>query len=102
MTEELPPDFGPALHRSSPVPLWAQVEESIGRAILDGRLTPGQRLEPEALLCRRFSVSRPTLGKALTSLRHRGLITSRPGSGTFIAAAPAEPSTDHHLTEPVP
>ena len=37
MTEELPPDFGPALHRSSPVPLWAQVEESIGRAILDGR-----------------------------------------------------------------
>jgi GntR family transcriptional regulator len=74
------------------VPLWAQVEESIGRAILDGRLTPGQRLEPEALLCRRFSVSRPTLGKALDNLRRRGLITSRPGSGTFIAAAPQPPS----------
>jgi DNA-binding GntR family transcriptional regulator len=74
------------------VPLWAQVEESIGRAIADGRLSPGQRLEPEALLCRRFSVSRPTLRQALNSLRRRGLITSRPGSGTFIAAA-APPST---------
>jgi DNA-binding GntR family transcriptional regulator len=75
------------------VPLWAQVEESIGRAIADGRLSPGQRLEPEALLCRRFSVSRPTLRQALNSLRRRGLITSRPGSGTFIAAAAAPPST---------
>jgi GntR family transcriptional regulator len=74
------------------VPLWAQVEESIGRAILDGRLTPGQRLEPEALLCHRFSVSRPTLRKALNGLRRRGLITSRPGSGTFIAAATQPPS----------
>jgi len=100
VTAELPPDFGPALHRSSPVPLWVQVEESIGQAIVDGRLSPGQRLEPEALLCRRFSVSRPTLRQALTSLRRRGLITSRPGSGTFIAPAaqhPAGPTTPNRI-----
>jgi DNA-binding GntR family transcriptional regulator len=95
MTVELPPDFGPALHRSSPVPLWAQVEESIDQAIVDGRLAPGQRLEPEARLCRRFSVSRPTLRQALTRLRRRGLVTGRPGSGTFISPALDRPALDH-------
>jgi DNA-binding GntR family transcriptional regulator len=85
VTGELPPDFGPPLNRSSPVPLWVQVEESLSRAIVDGRLAPGQRLEPEAQLCRRFSVSRPTLRQALAGLRRSGLVTGRPGTGTFVA-----------------
>lgn len=70
------------------MPLWAQVEESIGRAIDDGRLLPGQRLEPEERLCRRFSVSRQTLRQALTRLRRRGLVAGRPGTGTFVTAPP--------------
>lgn len=95
MAAELPPDFGPPLNRSSPVPLWAQVEESIGRAIADGRLAPGQRLEPEARLCRRFSVSRPTLRQALVGLRRRGLITGQPGTGTFIIDTPNSNTHQH-------
>lgn len=80
----LPPDFGPPLNRSSPVPLWAQVEERLDQSIADGRLAPGQRLEPEAALCRRFSVSRSTLRQALNGLRRRGMITGHPGAGTFV------------------
>jgi hypothetical protein len=54
VTDTIPPDFGPALHRSSPVPLWAQVEESIGRAIVEHCPEPHPLTPQKGTQCRPF------------------------------------------------
>lgn len=85
MGSELLPDFGPPLARNSPVPLWAQVEQRLVSSIWDGTLVPGERLEPQLVLCRRFAVSRSTLRQALHGLQRRGVIVSGPRRGAYVA-----------------
>lgn len=60
--------------------------EQLRRAILDGTLAPGDRLPPERELAARLGVSRPTLRGAVNALVIMGLLDSRHGSGTFVAA----------------
>jgi len=50
------------------------------------RNRPGARLPSEAQLVKRFSVSRPTVGRALRDLQEQGLIERRAGSGTYVRA----------------
>jgi DNA-binding FadR family transcriptional regulator len=58
-----------------------QVEDALRKAVLSGRLRTGDRLPPEAELARQFSVSRPTVREALSSLETQGLIRKVPGAG---------------------
>jgi len=58
-----------------------QVEEALRRAVLDGKLKIGDRLPSETELARQFSVSRPTVREALSSLQSQGLIRKTPGAG---------------------
>ena len=62
--------------------------EQLRGAILDGTLAPGDRLPPERELAARLGVSRPTLRGAVNALVIMGLLDSRHGSGTFVAASP--------------
>ena len=61
------------------------VTRQIEELILQGVLRPGDRLPSERELSETMDVSRPTLREALADLEERGLITTRPGGGTFIA-----------------
>jgi DNA-binding transcriptional MocR family regulator len=54
--------------------------------ITHGELRPGQRLPSERALALQLSVSRVTVVRALTRLRLEGLVVTRHGSGTFVAA----------------
>lgn len=54
------------------------------RAIRAGRLRPGDRLPAEQQLCVRHRASRPAVREAMQSLKARGLIVSRRGSGTYV------------------
>lgn len=59
----------------------------------------GGRLPAEAALAEKFSVSRPTLRKALQELREQGRIVSRRGSGNFVQPmATLIPDTGAELT----
>ncbi|OWU70701.1 GntR family transcriptional regulator [Roseovarius sp. 22II1-1F6A] len=53
--------------------------------ILRGVLRPGERLPPERELAERMAVSRPSLREALATLQERGLLTTRPSAGIFVA-----------------
>jgi GntR family transcriptional repressor for pyruvate dehydrogenase complex len=53
--------------------------------ILRGILRPGERLPSERDLADRMGVSRPSLREAVADLQSRGLLTSRPNAGIFIA-----------------
>jgi DNA-binding FadR family transcriptional regulator len=63
-----------------------QVETQIREAILSGSFAQGDKLPPESVLARQFSVSRTTVREALRSLASAGLIAKIPGitGGSFV------------------
>lgn len=65
--------------------LSTAVVHQIEELILRGILRPGDRLPSERELSERLGVSRPSLREAVAELQTMGLLTSRAGSGIFVA-----------------
>ena len=59
--------------------------ELIRRAIIDGRLEPGQRLKEERL-AKEFGTSRTPVREALLMLQSEGLVESSPNKGSTVRA----------------
>jgi len=78
------------LHRDSPVPVWAQIEEALAARIGRGELKVGDRLPAERDLADELHVSRGTIRQALDALAARGLVERGVGRGTFVAAGKVE------------
>ena len=76
------------VNRSSPVPLYFQVAEQIERAIHDGHLVPGDRIENEVSLADQLGLSRPTMRQAIQMLVDKGLLVRKRGVGTQVVHAP--------------
>jgi DNA-binding GntR family transcriptional regulator len=70
--------------RASPVPLYYQVAQQLEKAIGDGRLAPGTKLDNEIALAGRLRVSRPTMRRAIQELVGKGLLARRRGLGTQV------------------
>jgi DNA-binding FadR family transcriptional regulator len=69
---------------------YEQVVRRLSADIAAGRLAPGDRLPPERELARALGVGRASVREALAALANQGLVETRPGSGSFVAAdAPA-------------
>ncbi len=75
--------IGP-LDRSSPIPLYFQIAESLTEAIQSGAVAPGERLDNELELAERLRVSRPTVRQAVQRLVQQGLVIRRRGLGTVV------------------
>jgi GntR family transcriptional regulator, transcriptional repressor for pyruvate dehydrogenase complex len=65
-----------------------QVVFQVGDMIRQGKLKPGDRLPPERELAKRLGISRASLRAGLRFLAAMGVLTSRHGSGTYIADGP--------------
>jgi len=61
------------------------VVDQIENLILRGILRPAERLPSERELAERLGVSRPSLRDAISQLQKDGLLTSKAGSGIFVA-----------------
>jgi GntR family transcriptional regulator len=70
-------------------PKYAQVVAEIQRRISEGEYAPGALLPSEHQLVADFGVSRPTIVKALSSLRQDGWIETQQGRGSFVRGRPA-------------
>jgi GntR family transcriptional regulator len=79
---------------NSPLPLYAQVKETLQREI-EQNMQPGQNLPIEPELEKRFGVSRVTVRRALEELESDGLIIRKQGRGTFVR----EPKIAQELTQ---
>ncbi|WP_048306742.1 GntR family transcriptional regulator [Halomonas sp. PR-M31] len=66
-----------------------QLKESLEDDILNGRLAPGGRLDPEEL-GRAFKVSRTPVREAIQQLVASGLVTVSPKKGTFVTQVSIE------------
>ncbi|TFD79107.1 GntR family transcriptional regulator [Cryobacterium psychrophilum] len=72
------------LERSGPIPLYFQVSQRIEKAILNGELPVGSRLENEVGLAQRLGLSRPTVRRAIQDIVDKGLLVRRRGIGTQV------------------
>lgn len=73
------------IDRSSFIPFYIQVLESLTGYIENNHLQPGHQLPGEAELCKTFDVSRTVIRQALQELEYKGLIFREKGRGTFVA-----------------
>jgi len=78
------------LQRDRRVPLYLQIRDRIVEAIRDDKLKVGDQLPSEPELVVAFGVGRPTVRQAIQVLRQEGLVVSKRGLGTFVAAPSSE------------
>jgi GntR family transcriptional regulator len=83
------------IDKSSWVPYYAQLRDSLEADIRSGRLEWGTQLPSEAELCEEWDVSRTVVRQALMELTHAGLITRVKGKGSFVAP----PKVDERLAQ---
>jgi GntR family transcriptional regulator / MocR family aminotransferase len=72
------------LDHTSTTPLHRQVYGELRRAILSGRLSPGQRVPSTRSLSRSLAISRTTVTQGYEQLLSEGYLETRSGSGTFV------------------
>jgi GntR family transcriptional repressor for pyruvate dehydrogenase complex len=76
-----------ALPRGSAV---SEVARQMTTLIADGTFPPGTRLPPERQLAESLGVGRSAVREALAALEILGLVTVRPGSGTYVRDSMSE------------
>lgn len=77
---------------------YLHIADAIRDDIAAGRFGAGGSLPSESELGKRFSASRVTVRRALEVLRDDGLVTSRRGSGWFLAVDPVRQSLGRFAT----
>ena len=71
-------------------PIYLRVVASLGLAIQDGELGPGDRLPPQRSAAEHLGVDLTTISRAYSRARELGLIEGAVGSGTFVRANAGE------------
>lgn len=69
-------------------PPYVVIAADLRRRITAGELAPGDRVPSTRELTRRWGVAMATATKAITTLRHEGLVRPVPGVGTVVEAPP--------------
>jgi GntR family transcriptional regulator len=78
-------------------PIYAQLERGLRAAIATARLRPGDQLPTVRQLAVELSVNANTVARVYAELERAGVIETRRGVGSFIAATPAQahPPREH-------
>lgn len=79
---------GVTLDRTSPLPLWAQLEAELRAQLLAGDF--GERFPTDAELVERYGVSRQTVRQAIARLTSDGLVERHRGRGTVVVTTRIE------------
>lgn len=74
-------------------PKHFEISSQIEADIASGKFSAGARLPSEVQMVKQFSVSRPTIGRALRDLEAKALIERRAGSGTYVRSTTAQSVT---------
>lgn len=70
------------------LPLYEQVVYAATKAMLSGRMRPGDTFPSVRALSRELKINPNTAHKVVTQLIAAGLLESRPGTGTVVAELP--------------
>ena len=69
--------------------VYGKLQKDLRRQIEMMELPPGAMLPSEAILCKKYRISRTAVRGALGNLEDQGLIHKQPGRGTFVNSADA-------------
>jgi len=64
--------------------VYEEIVEQIKKLIVDGKLQPGDKLLSERELSEKLNVSRASVREAFSALEIMGVISIRPGEGSFV------------------
>ena len=70
-------------------PIWRQIELGVKRLVAGGALAPGAAVPSMRDLAQELGVNPMTVSKAYQRLADAGVVETRRGEGTFVAARPA-------------
>ncbi len=70
-----------------PLPIYAQLERGIRAAVGTGRLAPGDQLPTVRQLAVELRINANTVARVYVDLERSGVVETRRGVGTFVAAA---------------
>ena len=82
------------INKSTPVPIYHQLQEGIKQLILKGDLSPHERIPSENEFAKQFDISPMTARQALNGLALNGYVYRMRGLGTYIAPPHMEHSLD--------
>ncbi len=74
------------IDNSSARPVYQQIVDQVKRDIALGKLARDEKLPTVRELAARLVINPNTIAKAFRQLEQEGIIVTRPGSGSFIAA----------------
>lgn len=80
----------------------AEIAAELRRGILDGSLPLHHRLPAERRMAETHGVARNTVREALARLAEEGFVDIRPGSGTYVAFQPDNPTTSKAIEQAGP
>lgn len=83
------------------LPLSEEVFNQIVVRISEGDWVEGEKLPSESQLCEMFHVSRISVRAALQKLKGQGLITTKPGVGSFVCRPEKDNESDGLLTQQI-
>ncbi len=78
--------------RSSPVPLYFQLKDTLLTLIQEGKFKEGDLIPTERELGEKFQVSRITVRRAIDELSRKGYLATQQGKGTFVTKPKIERS----------
>src|SRR5881392_142583 len=86
------------VNTAHPMPIYAQLEQTIRFAIATGKLRPGEKLPTVRQLAVELRVNANTVARVYTELERAGVLETRRGVGSFVAATPeqAHPPDEYH------
>jgi GntR family transcriptional regulator len=83
----------------SGVPIYVQIVDQVRHAVDVGGLRPGERLPTVRWLAGELAIAPNTIVKAYNELQRMGLVESRPGVGTVVAAGVEEVARERRVEE---
>ena len=86
-----------AIDSRDQTPIYAQLDRGLRAAIATGRLQPGDQLPTVRQLAVELSVNANTVARVYGDLERDGVLETRRGVGSFVAATPgqARPPAEH-------
>ncbi|ART76119.1 phosphonate metabolism transcriptional regulator PhnF [Sutcliffiella horikoshii] len=73
------------IDKTSPIPIYYQLESYIKNQIEAGFILPGENIPSEREYAENYGISRMTVRQAINSLVNEGLLYRKKGSGTFVS-----------------
>ncbi len=77
---------------TSPMPIYAQLEQAIKLALISGRIREGEQLPTVRQMAVTLKINANTVARVYNELERQGILETRRGIGTFVSVRTLNPN----------